>query len=79
MSKSKKFRYLESIIHQEGEIGKDVNHRVKAKWVKWKSTSKVLYDLCIPLKLKEKIYTTTIRLIDLFDFDDNKSLSWLLI
>ena len=42
--KSKKIRYLGSIIQQEGEIGEDVNHRVKAEWAKWRSASRVLYD-----------------------------------
>ena len=32
--RSEKFRYLGSIIQQEGAIGEDVNHRVKAGWVK---------------------------------------------
>ena len=50
-----------SIIQQEGEIGEDVNHRVQAGWVKWRSASGVLYDRRIPLKLKEKFYKTAIR------------------
>ena len=59
--KSKKIRYLGSIIQQEGEIGEDVNHRVQAGWVKWRSASRVLNDRRIPLKLKEKFYKTAIR------------------
>ena len=50
-----------SIIQQEGEIGEDVNHRVQAEWVKWRSASGVLHDRRIPLKLKKKFYKTAIR------------------
>ena len=32
--RSEKLKYLGLIIQQEGEIGEDVNHRVKARWVK---------------------------------------------
>ena len=45
--RSEKFRCLGLIIQQEYEIGKDVNHRVKARWVKWRSASEVLYNRCI--------------------------------
>ena len=59
--RSEKFKYLGSIIQQEGKIGKDVNHRVQTRWVKWRSALGVLHDRRIPLKLKEKFYKTAIR------------------
>ena len=37
----KAFRYLESIIQKNGAIGEDVDHRIKAGWMKWRMTSEV--------------------------------------
>ena len=32
--KTEQFRYLDSILHAEGDIGADVTHRIKAGWTK---------------------------------------------
>jgi len=55
------FRYLGSILQKDGEIDEDVNHRIRAGWVKWRQASGVLCDKKIPLKLKGKFYKTAIR------------------
>jgi len=34
--KVKKFKYLDSIIHFEGDIDEDISHRIKVGWQKWK-------------------------------------------
>ena len=39
--KSEQFRYLESILHAEGDIDADVTHRIKAGWTKWRNASGV--------------------------------------
>ena len=54
--------FLESIIHKDGDIEKDVNHRINAGWMKWKNASRVLCDRRIPIKLKGKFYKIVIRL-----------------
>ena len=59
--KSEQFRYLDSILHVEGDIGMDVTHRIKSGWTKWGNTSYVLCDWRIPLRLKENFYKTAIR------------------
>ncbi|KAM1765238.1 hypothetical protein ACFX11_004391 [Malus domestica] len=59
--KSDRFRYLGSILQKNGELDGDLNHRIQAGWMKWKSASGVLCDCRMPLKLKEKFYRTTIR------------------
>jgi len=59
--KSDHFRYLGSIISQDGEIGEDVTHRIKVGWLKWRSASGVLCDKRIPVKLKGKFYRTAVR------------------
>ena len=42
-------KYLGSIIQKDGEIDSDVNHRIQADWLKWRSTTGVLCDRNIPL------------------------------
>ncbi|KAM1491852.1 hypothetical protein ACFX10_023850 [Malus domestica] len=59
--KSDRFRYLGSILQKNGELDGDLNHRIQAGWMKWKSASSVLCDRRMPLKLKGKFYRTTIK------------------
>ncbi|TQD83397.1 hypothetical protein C1H46_031042 [Malus baccata] len=59
--KSDRFRYLGSILQKNGELHEDLNHRIQAGWMKWKSASGVLCDRRMPLKLKGKFYRTAIR------------------
>ncbi|KAM1087697.1 hypothetical protein ACFX2B_013050 [Malus domestica] len=59
--KSDRFRYLGSILQNNGELDGDLNHRIQAGWMKWKSASGVLCDRRMPLKLKGKFYRTAIR------------------
>ncbi|KAM2796144.1 hypothetical protein COP1_007305 [Malus domestica] len=61
MPKSDRFRYLGSILQKNGELDGDLNHRIQAGWMKWKSASGVLCDRRMPLKLKGKFYRTAIR------------------
>ena len=39
---SDSFRYLGSIINMDGEIDKDVEHSIKAGWLKWRLAFGVL-------------------------------------
>ena len=32
------FRYLGSMLQEDGGIDEDVNHRIKAGWMKWRHT-----------------------------------------
>jgi hypothetical protein len=56
-----RFKYLGSVIQNDGEIEEDVNHRIQAGWMKWRSASGVICDRKVPLKLKGKFYRTAIR------------------
>jgi len=58
---SSHFKYLGSIIQNDGEINSDVNCRIQTGWLKWRSAIGVLYDRNILLWLKEKFYRTTFR------------------
>jgi hypothetical protein len=55
------FRYLRSILQKDGDINKDLSHRIKTDWLKWCQASGVLCDPRVPLKLKGKFYRTVIR------------------
>ena len=51
---SSHFKYLGSIIQKDEEINSDVNHRIQAGWLKWRSATGVLCDRNILLWLKGK-------------------------
>ena len=42
------------------KIDSDVNHRIQAGWLKWRSATGVLCDRNIPLWMKGKFYRTAI-------------------
>ncbi|GJU90167.1 retrovirus-related pol polyprotein LINE-1 [Tanacetum coccineum] len=55
------FRYLRSMIHKSGRIEDDVTHRIQVGWLKWRSTTGIMCDNKVPLKLKGKFYRVAIR------------------
>jgi hypothetical protein len=38
------FRYFGSMMQEDGNIDEDVNHRIKAGWMKWRQASGILCD-----------------------------------
>ena len=56
-----RFRYLGSIIQENGEINEDINQRIMIGWQKWKKASGVLCDKKIPLKLKGREHRMVVR------------------
>ncbi|XP_019258534.1 PREDICTED: uncharacterized protein LOC109236773 [Nicotiana attenuata] len=55
------FKYLGSKIQKDGEIDKDVTHRIGKGWIKWMLAFGVLYDKHVPLRLKGKFYKVVFR------------------
>ncbi|RZB55503.1 Villin-4 [Glycine soja] len=55
-----RFKYLGSVIQDDGEIEGDVNHRIQAGWMKWRKASGVLCDAKVPIKPKGKFYRTAV-------------------
>ena len=57
-----RFKYLGSIIQNDGEIKGDVNHSIHAGWPKWRNAW-VLFVMKkkVSLKLTVKFYRTAIR------------------
>ena len=77
------FRYLGPIVQSDGEIERDVNFRIQAEWMKWRSTSRVICDKKVPLKLRGKIYYKAVRLPILYGLNmgykkTNKKISLML-
>jgi DNA-directed RNA polymerase delta subunit len=38
------FWYLRSMLQSDGVIDENVNHQIRAGWVKWRQTFNILYD-----------------------------------
>jgi hypothetical protein len=55
------FRYLGSTLQKDEDIDKDVNHQIKAGWMKLRQASSILCDKRVPQKLKGKFYRMAIR------------------
>ncbi|XP_070031783.1 uncharacterized protein [Nicotiana tomentosiformis] len=49
------FKYLGSVIQEDGEIDKDVTHRIGVGWMKWRLASGILYDNRCLRNLKIKV------------------------
>ena len=49
------------MLQRDGDIDEDVNHTIKAEWMKWRQASSVLCDKRVPHKLKVKFYRMMIR------------------
>ena len=62
-----KFKYLGSIIQQNGNIDEDINQRIKVGWQKWKYSSGVLCDKRVPLRLK--VYHMVVRPVVLYGLE----------
>ncbi|XP_070032752.1 uncharacterized protein [Nicotiana tomentosiformis] len=54
---STKTEYLE----WDGEIDKDVTHRIGAGWMEWRLASGILCDKKVPSKFKDKFYRVVVR------------------
>lgn len=63
------FRYLGSMLQEDGGIDEDVNHRIKVGRMKWRQASGILCDKRGPQKLKGKFYMTTVRPAMLYDVE----------
>ena len=54
------FKYLGSVLDEEGDIDADVKARMACGWLKWRECSGVLCDKKMPIRLKGKIYRTVV-------------------
>ncbi|EYC26912.1 hypothetical protein Y032_0009g423 [Ancylostoma ceylanicum] len=49
------FKYLGSKIASTGDILSDALGRANAAWMKWRTTTGILYDKKMPIRLKPKV------------------------
>ena len=56
-----KFKYLGSVVQNNGGNEEDVKNRIKCGWLKWREASGVLCDRRMPIRLKGKFYKTVVR------------------
>ncbi|XP_028027185.1 uncharacterized protein LOC114240729 [Bombyx mandarina] len=61
------FKYLGSILQNDGNIDRDVTNRINAGWMKWRQVSTTACDRRMPLQLKGKNYKTIIRPVVLYE------------
>ena len=66
LKQTREFKYLGSVIAEEGGTEKAVRQRVKDGWQKWREVSGVTLDKKIPLKLRMKIYKSVVRPVLLY-------------
>ncbi|XP_063708920.1 uncharacterized protein LOC134837472 [Culicoides brevitarsis] len=55
------FKYLGSMVENDGSCDADLNHRISTGWMKWQQNSSVFCDKKMPPKLKGRLYTTVVR------------------
>uniref|UniRef100_W6NAY9 Endonuclease-reverse transcriptase n=1 Tax=Haemonchus contortus TaxID=6289 RepID=W6NAY9_HAECO len=66
LTRTTTFKFFGSAIASDGSLGLEMNSRVNAAWLKWRSMTGVLCDKNIPERLKSKIYRTVIRPIAVY-------------
>ena len=55
------FKYLSSVISEDGGCVQDVKARVRAAWMKFRDMSGIVCDRNMPERLWVKVYKTVIR------------------
>lgn len=60
------FKYLGSILQNDGNIDRNVANRISAGWVKLRQVSVTACDRRMPFQLKGKIYKSIIRPVVLY-------------
>lgn len=54
-------KILESLFQENGIIDEYVAHRIKIRWLKWRSDTRVICDTRMPTEVKGKFSITVIR------------------
>src|SRR5262249_803174 len=66
LKKVSDFKYLGSIISNDGITLPDARARVNSAWAKWREVTGVLCDRRMPDRLKAKVYKTVVRPVALY-------------
>ncbi|XP_063615413.1 uncharacterized protein LOC134788453 [Penaeus indicus] len=57
----REFKYLGSIVQEDGGSDKEVTKRIQAGWGAWKKITGVMCDKNVPEKVKGRLYKTLVR------------------
>ncbi|XP_063615410.1 uncharacterized protein LOC134788449 [Penaeus indicus] len=57
----REFKYLGSIVEEDGGSDKEVTKRIQAGWGAWKKITGVMCDKNVPEKVKGRLYKTLVR------------------
>ncbi|EYC25573.1 hypothetical protein Y032_0011g1280 [Ancylostoma ceylanicum] len=60
------FKYLGSRITSTGDVLPDAYGRANSAWMKWRTTTGILCDKKMPIRLKSKVYRTVVRPVALY-------------
>lgn len=57
------FKYLESVLDEDGILMGDMNNRIQAWWKNWRTVTGAMCDRNISMKLKRKLFKTVVKLV----------------
>ena len=55
------FKYLGSMVQENGKCKKEAKKRIQAGWSRWRKVSGIICDRKLSTRVKEKVYNTTVR------------------
>ena len=61
MEEVKSFKYLGSVVHDDGDLDAEMTNRIKISWGNWKKCQGFLCDPRVPLTLKGRIQKQVVR------------------
>ena len=61
MEQVKSFKYLGSVVQDDGDMDEEITNRIKSGWSSWRKCRGILCDKRMPLKLKSRIQQQVIR------------------
>ena len=66
LPKVEAFKYLGCTVAEDGQLEKEIDHRIQAAWSNWRKTSGVICDRKISARIKGKVYKTVVRPVMLY-------------
>ena len=55
------FKYLGSVLDNEGNMEKEINNRIHSGWNNWRKVSGVICDRKVPVRLKGRVHKAVVR------------------
>ena len=61
LAKVDEFKYLGSMVQENGKCEREVKKRIQAGWSKWRKVSGIICDRKLSTRVKGKVYNTAVR------------------